>query len=139
MYKRQIPNNIHPNCKELAHITLVNVDDLSKINDATLQMRIDEVPKAKAIIAEHIAEFNEWHAMRKNVPVIRAVKSKLIAMQECDLFISYSNSHHATNNCDCNTRIQKVINNMAQNMRKENKGGCNYIEAINEFIAISAN
>ena len=134
-----IPNNIHPNCKELAHITLVNVDDLSKINDATLQMRIDEVPKAKAIIAEHIAEFNEWHAMRKNVPVIKAVKNKLIAMQECDLFISYSNSHHATNNCDCNTRIQKVINNMAQNMRKENKGGCNYIEAINEFIAISAN
>ena len=134
-----IPNNIHPACKELAHITLVNVDDLSKINDATLQMRIDEVPKAKAIIAEHIAEFGEWHAMRKNVPVIKAVKSKLIAMQECDMFISYSNSHHATNNCDCNTRIQKVINNMAQNMRKENKGGCNYIEAINEFIAISAN
>ena len=134
-----IPNNINPTCKELSHITLVNVDDLSKINDATLQMRIDEVPKAKAIIAEHIAEFNEWHAMRKNVPVIKAVKSKLIAMQECDLFISYSNTHHTTTTSDCNTRIQKVINNMAQNMRKKNKGGCNYIEAINEFIAISSN
>jgi glutamyl-tRNA reductase len=134
-----IPNNIHPNCKELAHITLVNVDDLSKINDATLQMRIDEIPKAKSIIAEQISEFNEWYAMRKNVPVIKAVKSKLIEMQESDLFISYSNSQDATSACDCNTRIQKVINNMAQNMRKENKGGCNYIEAINEFIAISAN
>jgi len=134
-----IPNNINPACKELSHITLVNVDDLSKINDATLQMRIDEVPKARAIIAEHIAEFNEWHAMRKNVPVIKAVKSKLMAMQECDMFISYSNSHHSTTTTDCNTRIQKVINNMAQSMRKENKGGCNFIEAINEFIAISAN
>ena len=134
-----IPNNINPTCKELEHITLVNVDDLSKINDATLQMRIDEVPKAKAIINEHIAEFNEWHAMRKNVPVIKAVKSKLIEMQECGMFINYSNSHHSTTTTDCNTLIQKVISNMAQNMRKENKGGCNFIEAINEFMAISAN
>ncbi len=134
-----IPNNINPTCKELEHITLVNVDDLSKINDATLQMRIDEVPKAKAIINEHIAEFNEWHAMRKNVPVIKAVKSKLIEMQECGMFINYSNSHHSTTTTDCNTLIQKVISNMAQNMRKENKGGCNFIEAINEFMAISSN
>lgn len=134
-----IPNNINPTCKELEHISLVNVDDLSKINDATLQMRIDEVPKAKAIINEHIAEFNEWHAMRKNVPVIKAVKSKLIEMQGCGMFINYSNNHHATSSADCNTLIQKVISNMAQNMRKENKGGCNFIEAINEFMAISAN
>ncbi len=134
-----IPNNINPTCKELVHITLVNVDDLSKINDATLQMRIDEVPKAKAIIAEHIAEFSEWKEMRKNVPVIKAVKNKLIAMQECDMFISYYNSHHAATTPDSDTRIKKVINNMAQSMRKENKGGCNFIEAINEFISISAN
>ena len=134
-----IPNNINPTCKELAHITLVNVDDLSKINDATLQMRIDEVPKAKLIIADHIAEFNEWQTMRKNVPVIKAVKSKLMAMQDCNMFISYFNNHQSTTTGDCNARIQKVINNMAQSMRKENKGGCNFIEAINEFIAISAN
>ncbi len=133
-----IPNNINPTCKELSHITLVNVDDLSKINDATLQMRIEEVPKAKAIIAEHIAEFAEWQAMRRNVPVIKAVKSKLIEMQDCNMFNSYYNSQNSTT-ADSNLRIQKVINNMAQNMRKENKGGCNFIEAINEFMAISAN
>jgi len=134
-----IPNNIEPNCKDLNHIILVNVDDLSKINDATLQMRLQEVPKAKAIIGEHIAEFLEWHEMRKNVPIIKAAKSKLMEMQECDMFINYYESHTSSAPINYSVHIQKVINNMAQNMKKENKGGCNYIEAINEFIASSIN
>ncbi|MFP5041521.1 glutamyl-tRNA reductase [Parasediminibacterium sp. JCM 36343] len=130
-----IPNNIAPDCKSLAHITLVNVDDLAKINDATLQKRMAEVPKAKAIIAEHITEFNEWQEMRKNVPVIKAVKSKLLEMQDCTLFNTYYTTQSNAVGVDHHVKIQKVINNMAANMRKERKGGCNFIEAINEFIA----
>ena len=47
-----IPNNIDPVCKTISGITLVNVDDLSKINDITLQKRVAEVPKAKNIIKQ---------------------------------------------------------------------------------------
>ncbi len=131
-----IPNNIDPACKQLPHITLVNVDDLSKINDATLQKRLDEVPKAKAIIKQHINEFTEWYQMRKNVPVITAAKTRLLGMQNCNLYISYSSQFTSTaTDVPTEERIRKVINNMAQNMRKQNKGGCNYIEAINDFMA----
>jgi glutamyl-tRNA reductase len=117
-----IPNNIDPLAKELAHITLVNVDDLSKINDATLQKRQAEVPKAKAIIAEHIDEFTEWYGMRKNVPVLKAVKQKLQDMHECNLFMAMhpnlgeSYTQHASSDS-----IQKVINNMAAKMRQQRK------------------
>lgn len=135
-----IPNNIDPHCKELSHITLVNVDDLSKINDATLQKRVAEVPKAKAIIQTHIIEFVDWYQMRKNVPVITAVKNKLQHIQACNLYLSYSSQFTSTATAlPTEERIKKVINNMAQNMRKQNKGGCNYIEAINDFMANSAN
>lgn len=135
-----IPNNIDPRCKDLQHITLVNVDDLSKINDATLQKRVEEVPKAKAIIQQHIAEFTEWYQMRKNVPVITAVKTKLECMQTCNLYISYSSKFTSTATAlPTEERIRKVVNNMAQSMRRQNKGGCNYIEAINDFMANSAN
>ncbi len=134
-----IPNNIDTDCKKLPGIVLVGVDELSKINDATLQKRVAEVPKAKAIIAEHIAEFTEWYQMRKNVPVIKAVKSKLLDMQTCGLYASYSAQLPAACSSSPNTeeRIQKVINNMAQNMRRQNKGGCNYIEAINDYMGVS--
>ncbi len=135
-----IPNNVDPACKELPHITLVNVDDLSKINDTTLQNREAEIPKAKSIIKLYINEFTEWYQMRKNVPVIAAVKSKLSSLQDCDLYASYAAKFSSTiTKLLTEQRIQKVINNMAQNMRKQNKGGCNYIEAINDFMAVSAN
>ena len=128
-----IPNNIDPSAKELAHITLVNVDDLSKINDATLAKRKAEVPKAKAIIGEHLNEFTEWYSMRKNVPVLKAAKQKLQDMHECELFLNLHPNIGSACTQDSDS-IQKVINNMALKMRQQRKPGCNYIEAINDFI-----
>lgn len=129
-----IPNNIDPLAKELSHITLVNVDDLSKINDATLQKRQAEIPKAKAIIAEHIEEFTEWYSMRKNVPVLKAVKQKLHDMHACQLFLNMHPNFGEACTQNSTDSIQKVINNMALKMRQQRKPGCNYIEAINDFI-----
>lgn len=129
-----IPNNIDPLAKELSHIILVNVDDLSKINDATLQKRQAEVPKAKAIIAEHIEEFTEWYSMRKNVPVLKAVKQKLHDMHACQLFLNMHPNYGESYTQNSTDSIQKVINNMAIKMRQQRKPGCNYIEAINDFI-----
>jgi len=130
-----IPNNIDPLAKELAHITLVNVDELSKINDTTLQKRQAEVPKAKAIIEEHICEFTDWYSMRKNVPVLKAVKQKLEDMHACNLFMAmHPNLGETYTQLATSDSIQKVINNMALKMRQQRKPGCNYIEAINDFI-----
>ena len=133
-----IPYNVEKAVQQLPNITLVNVDDLSKIKDATLDKRKAEIPKAKAIIKKHINEFLEWHIMRKNVPVLKAVKNKLYAMQSCEMFMSYSATQLSTT-VNADDKIQKVITGMAIKMRNQNKRGCNYIEAINEFIATGTN
>ncbi len=127
-----IPNNIEASANELPQIDLVNVDDLSKINDATLQKREAEIPKAKAIIAEHIAEFMEWHEMRKHVPVLKAVKTKLNEIHSSPLFAEAAKITSPIINTE--EKIQKVINGMASKMRQQNTQGCHYIEAINDFI-----
>ena len=135
-----IPYNVEKSAQLLPNITLVNVDELSKIKDETLHKRILEVPKAKSIIADHIDEFLDWHEMRKNVPVLKAVKHKLQAMQSCNLFINYSATltpviaSHSPE-----IKIQKVINGMAIKMRSQNQRGCNFIEAINEYIGTGIN
>lgn len=133
-----IPNNIDPSAKELSHITLINVDELSKMNDKTLQKRMAEVPKAKAILQEYMCEFVEWYNMRKHVPVLKAVKQKLIDMHQCNLFMAL---HTDLKECPYSNpdAIQKVINNMALKMRDCHQPGCNYIEAINDFIGGRAN
>jgi len=129
-----IPCNVEDSVAELPGITLINVDELSKIKDETLQRREAEVPKAKAIIAEHVAELMEWYAMRKHVPVLKAVKSKLKELHTSPLFsqLSGESSLCAT---DMDEQIQRVINGMATRMRQHNQGGCHYIQAINEYIA----
>ncbi|HEY4205485.1 MAG TPA: glutamyl-tRNA reductase, partial [Puia sp.] len=129
-----IPCNIEKSASELPGITLVNVDELSRLKDETLQRREAEVPKAMDIIAEHIQEFMEWHDMRKHVPVLRAVKTKLKEMHTCPIFSRLSGeSFPSTIHTD--EQIQRVINGMATKMRQHNQGGCHYIEAINEYIA----
>ena len=120
------------NVKTLPGVTLVNVDDLAKIKDDTLQMRRNEVPKAMEIIHEHIAEFNEWYAMRRHVPVLKEVKSKLKGMYVNELLVCNDIAHPQL---EQDQAIQSVINILAAKMRRKNAPGCHYIEAINDFIA----
>lgn len=132
-----IPNNIEPSAGELAHIVLANVDDLSRINDETLQKRKAEIPRALAVIAAHIAEFEEWLSLRSHVPVLKAVKQKLHDMHTCEIFLS-ANQQLNTEQID-KAAIQKVVNNVAVKMRHQHQPGCYYIEAINDFMTSSIN
>lgn len=132
-----IPYNVEPSVKELSNIILANIDDLSKVKDDTIKKREAEVPVAKAIINSHIQEFLEWNEMRKHVLVLQAVKTKLLEITSGESVVSlpaYLKSVSAPDE-----RIRKVINIMALKMRRHNKRGCYYIEAINDFIASGAN
>ncbi|GEO09801.1 glutamyl-tRNA reductase [Segetibacter aerophilus] len=137
-----IPYNVEKEAQELSNVTLINVDQLSKLKDETLQKRVAEIPAAKAIIAEHKEEFLEWSHMRKNVPFIKAVKQKLHDMHNCELYLS-SYSSYTSNTTSLNPvnvqAIQKVIKNMAVKMRQQHQPGCSYIEAINDFITTHRN
>jgi glutamyl-tRNA reductase len=127
-----IPFNVEDSVKELPAINLINVDDLSRIKDETLEKRYAEVPKAKAIINTHIEEFMDWMAMRRYVPVMQSLKSKLIELYESqpDL-LGYSSK-------STEKRIQNAINGMVNKMRRQDNKGCHYLEAINEFMTATA-
>jgi glutamyl-tRNA reductase len=134
-----IPYNVEAEAQQLSNVTLVNVDELSKLKDETLAKREAEVPKAKEIIAEHKAEFIEWSNMRKNAPYIKAVKQKLHDMHQCEMFLSTYKTFTTTTTASPiiainQYAIQRVIKNMAVKMRLQHQPGCSYIEAINDFI-----
>ena len=129
-----IPCNVDKEAASLPNIRLIDVDELSKMKDETLKLRALEVPKAKAIIAEQIQGLLSWHEMRKNVPVLKEVKSKLLEIHTSPLFEQPVSSTPVPS-FDSDERIQRVLNGMASKMRRENQRGCYYIQAINEFIA----
>lgn len=128
-----IPNNIDPALAMQSNIVLANVDDLSRINDQTLRKRTAEVPKAMAIIQQHMNDFALWTSQRRHVPVLKAVKQKLHDMHSCGLFLT---SQKASENINTEA-IQKVVNNVAVKMRNRHQPGCYYIEAINDFMTSS--
>ena len=132
-----VPYNVEKEAMELPGITVIGVDELSRLKDETLQKRMAEIPKAKVIISKHIEELMEWHEMRKNVPVLNAVKIKLKEIHTSPLFIQSSSSETFMNDTD--EKIQRVINGMATKMRRQNQSGCHYIEAINEFMGSRTN
>jgi glutamyl-tRNA reductase len=129
-----VPCNVEKSAALLDHVRLINVDELSKLKDETLARRQAEVPKAVTILNGYIEEFLNWYEMRKHVPVLKAVKTKLEEIQSCKFYLqSFPLPHHQKQSAD--QKIQRVINGMASKLRIQNHRGCHYIEAINEYIA----
>ena len=67
---------------ELDKVKVVDIDDLSKITDDTLERRKSQVPMAEAIIAEIQGEFLTWADNRKFAATIAALKERLSQFKE---------------------------------------------------------
>jgi len=80
-----IPKNVHDNVRELDNVTVVHLDDLSKITDDTLEKRKRHIPAAELIIEEIKDEFISWMNARKFAPTIHALKEKLNSIKETEL------------------------------------------------------
>ncbi len=80
-----IPVNVAPEVAALPGVTLVHLDQLSKITDSTLEARRQFIPQAEAILEEVHSDFNQWLESRRFAPVIKALKQKLETMKEEEL------------------------------------------------------
>lgn len=126
-----VPYNVAADAQTLPNVQLINVDELSKLKDETLQKREAEVPKAKAIIGALIEEFDDWCEMRKHTPMLKNLKVKLKEIFADPLYIPQP----APLPKNLDVQIQRVLNDTAGKMRVKNQKGCQYIAAINSFIS----
>jgi glutamyl-tRNA reductase len=136
-----IPFNVAPEVNDLPHIELVNVDELSRIQDETLQMRLQEVPKALAIIEEHMNEFLYWYKMRKHAVVLKAVKDKLTEIHTKEIQQQKNGNQYNLEDIEAVSSriIQKMINLMAGKVRRETDKSDQYIAMINDIFETGVN
>ncbi len=80
-----VPANVSEEVNNLENVTLINVDELSKVTDETLAIRKQEIPVAEEIIEKHKKEFNEWLNHRRFTPAITALKQSLKAIQQDEI------------------------------------------------------
>jgi glutamyl-tRNA reductase len=77
-----VPKNVASEVAALDQVNVVDIDDLSKITDDTLERRKSQVPLAEAIIAEIQGEFLTWVDNRKFAATIAALKERLSQFKE---------------------------------------------------------
>lgn len=136
-----IPFNVDEKVRELDHVELVNVDELSKVQDETLQMRQHEVPKAVSIIDEHMQEFLYWYRMRKHAVVLKAVKDKLTEIHSKEIQQQKNSAGFQLEDMEevSSRIIQKMINLMAGKVRRDTEKSDQYIALINEIFEAGVN
>ncbi len=80
-----IPKNVDERVAALPHVTLVHLDELSRMTDETLESRKKHIPRAECIIQEVQSEFTTWAANRKFAPTIKALKEKLNTLKAAEI------------------------------------------------------
>ncbi|WP_144281422.1 glutamyl-tRNA reductase [Chryseobacterium echinoideorum] len=111
-----IPNNVHTTVSELENVTLIDVDELSKQIQETIQQREKEIPKAEKIIKEMAKDFLEWEKKRKLAPNIHHFKAVLKNMERNEMHNFYrKNKYVNINDMELSDKmIQKITSRFAK-------------------------
>jgi glutamyl-tRNA reductase len=72
-----LPRNIEPSAAKLYNVYLYNMDDLSEIVQQNRNARESEIPKAQAIVDEHVGKFLSWQASVELVGLVDALRTRL--------------------------------------------------------------
>ena len=132
-----MPKNVDISLKEIEGITLINVDELSKITDKTIETRKQEIPITERIIEQYKNEFNDWISYRKFVPAVNALKESLQTIQshEIDFHrkkINNFNEEHAE--IITSHMIQKITTQFVKHLKDEETAVDQSIEVISKIF-----
>lgn len=136
-----MPKNVHDNVKNIPGVTVVHLDDLSKMTDETLEKRKLHIPEAEAIIEEIIEEFNTWLNGRKFAPTIHALKAKLNSIKDGELSFQrkkLSNFDEEQAELISKRIIQKITNHFANHLKDNDTMVDESIEWIEKVFQIEA-
>ena len=132
-----MPENVAHDLADYENVTLVNVDELSKVTDETLAIRLAEVPFAEAIIETHKLEFNDWLNHRRFTPAISALKKSLETIKNDEInFQKKKISNFDENQAEILTSrfIQKITTQFVKHLKDESTSVSESIEVIQKVF-----
>lgn len=134
-----IPKNVKEDVRELDNVTLVHLDELSKVTNRTLENRENFIPEAHAIISEIHAEFKLWQESRRFAPTMNALKTKLSTLKAAEIKsqrtkITDFNQEQADFIAD--RIIQKIAGHFANHLRDEEENTEEAIDLLNKIFKL---
>jgi glutamyl-tRNA reductase len=77
-----VPRNVDPAAAGLYNLYLYNIDDLEAIVEQNRRAREQEIPRAEAIIAEHLGKFEAWRAGLEATAMLEELRALLDGRRE---------------------------------------------------------
>ena len=135
-----MPENVDASVNQFKNVSLVNVDELSKITLETLSTRQKEVPKAEEIIEVYKEEFNDWLHSRKLVPAINALKESLETIKKDEINFQkkkIKNFDETQAEILTNRFIQKITTQFVKHLKEEETSVNDSIQVMSKVFGNS--
>ena len=132
-----MPENVDIDVKKMNGVSLINVDELSKITDKTIETRKAQIPLAEKIIKKYRDEFNDWISHRKYVPAVNALKESLMAIQQDEInFYSKKNKDFNIEDAEfvTNRMIQKITTQFVKHLKDQETSVDQSISVISKIF-----
>jgi glutamyl-tRNA reductase len=71
-----VPRNVAPEAAGLYSLYLYNIDDLGAIVEQNKKAREAEIPRAEALISEHLAKFEAWRAALEATSIVEDLRDR---------------------------------------------------------------
>jgi glutamyl-tRNA reductase len=72
-----VPRNIDASASDLYNLYVYNIDNLTEIVEQNRGARQSEVPRAEALVEEHVGKFLSWQASVELVGLVDALRSRI--------------------------------------------------------------
>jgi len=72
-----LPRNVEAAAADLYNLYLYNIDDLTQIVEQNRDARESEIPRAEAIVEEHVEKFLTWQASVELIGMVEMLRGKL--------------------------------------------------------------
>jgi glutamyl-tRNA reductase len=132
-----MPENVSHSLTNHKNVTLVNIDELSRVTDETLAKRLAEIPYAENIIDTHKLEFNDWLNQRRFTPAIAALKKSLETIKKDEInFQKKKINNFDENQAEVLTSrfIQKITTQFVKHLKDENTSVSESIDVIKKVF-----
>jgi len=138
-----VPRSISSNIEEVNGAMLYNVDQIEEKATQTLEKREQALPAVRAILQEHLSEFNDWSKEMVVSPTIKLFKEKLEEIRKEELakyMKKASPEEYKLLNAATKNMIQKVIKLPVLELKAACKRGeaDTLVDALHEIFNLEA-
>lgn len=134
-----IPKNVKENVTHLPNVSLVHLDELSRITAKTMTDRQLFIPQAHEIIATIKGEYQQWLNSRQFAPTMNALKTKLAKLKNAEIKgnrTKIDNFNQEQADLIADRIIQKIAGHFANHLRNEEENTEEAIELLNKVFKL---